>query len=56
MVDRRKINIDREKEMRTKDISNMISEGGLGADNYYNIVKHSSSEIDMVSEKKDNAN
>lgn len=37
--DRSKIVINKEKEMRTKDISKMISEGGLGADKYYNIKK-----------------
>lgn len=41
---RRTIEIDREKEMRSKGISKMISEGGLGADKYYNIHKVSSSE------------
>jgi len=39
---RRKIEIDREKEMRTKETSKMISEGGLGARTHYNIVKKSS--------------
>lgn len=42
--DRLKVNIDRDKEMRTKDISKMIGEGGLGADGYYEIKKESSSE------------
>lgn len=37
--DRKKIIIDKEKEMRTKEISTMINEGGLGAENYYNIEK-----------------
>ncbi|HLQ70693.1 MAG TPA: hypothetical protein VK142_02780 [Bacillota bacterium] len=44
MADRRKIKIDREKETRTEGISKMINEGGLGADKYYNIVKHPTSE------------
>ena len=39
---RRTIEIEREKEMRNKGISKMISEGGLGADKYYNIHKVSS--------------
>lgn len=38
--ERPKINIDKENEARTKEISRMISEGGLGSDNYYNIKKH----------------
>ena len=44
MTDRDRIQIDRKKEMRTKAISKMISEGGLGADNYYNIIKDPSIE------------
>lgn len=41
--DRLKIKIDRKKEMRTKEISKMIDEGGLGADRYYKIKKKESS-------------
>lgn len=41
--DRAKIEIDRKKETRTKEISKMISEGGLGARTYYNIKKNASS-------------
>ncbi len=44
MTDRDRIQIDRKQEMRTKAISRMISEGGLGADNYYNIIKDPSIE------------
>jgi len=44
MTDRGRIQIDMKKEMRTKAISKMISEGGLGADNYYNIIKDPSIE------------
>jgi hypothetical protein len=40
--DRAKIKINKEKEMRSKEISKMISEGGLGADKYYDIKKGSS--------------
>ncbi len=36
---RRKIVIDRSKEMRTKEISRMISEGGTGALHHYDIKK-----------------
>lgn len=38
--DRSKIKVDRKEEMRTKEISRMISEGGLGADMYYHIKKN----------------
>lgn len=41
--DKDKVKIEKKKEMRTKEISKMISEGGLGADNYYEIKKDSSS-------------
>jgi len=36
---RKKVKVDPKKEMRTKEISTMISEGGLGADRYYKIKK-----------------
>lgn len=51
MTDHYDIKIDKKKETRTKDISKMISEGGLGADKYYNIVKESTSEDDTDSSK-----
>lgn len=50
--DRLKINIDKDKEMRTKDISKMIGEGGLGADKYYDIKKTSTSESEEEKEDK----
>ena len=50
---RREIKVEREKEMRTKGISKMISEGGLGADKYYNIQKVSSEEEEEENDKKD---
>jgi len=37
--ERLKIVVDRDKEMRTKEISKMISEGGLGPTEYYDIKK-----------------
>lgn len=43
---RRTIEIEREKEMRNKAISKMISEGGLGAETYYKIRKVSSKQTD----------
>lgn len=39
MTKRDRMKIKKEKEMRTKEISKMISEGGLGSDEYYEIVK-----------------
>jgi len=50
---RGKIKIDKKKEMRTKDISRMIGEGGLGADKYYDIEKSSSNEEEKSIEKED---
>ncbi|MCZ2259900.1 hypothetical protein [Sporosarcina sp. G11-34] len=35
--DRKEIKV--ESEMRTKEISNMIDEGGLGAEEYYEVKK-----------------
>lgn len=37
--DKSRVEIKKEKEMRTEGISKMISEGGLGADKYYDIKK-----------------
>lgn len=31
--------VDKSEEMRTPEISEMIDEGGLGADKYYDVVK-----------------
>lgn len=44
MTDEERIKVNRKQEMRTKGISKMISEGGLGADNYYNIIKDPTAE------------
>ena len=41
MSDKKRLEIKKKNEMRTKDISEMIDEGGLGADKYYDIVKKS---------------
>lgn len=54
--DRAKIKIDRKKEMRTKEISKMISEGGLGADKYYDITKKSSSSEKETKSPKNSKN
>lgn len=37
--DKAKKKIDKRKEMRTQEISEMIDEGGLGADRYYDVIK-----------------
>lgn len=47
------IKIKKTNEMRTKGISKMISEGGLGADKYYNIVKEPASEEKEDSDETD---
>ncbi len=41
MSKRDRLKVDKKDEMRNKGISKMISEGGLGADTYYKIVKDS---------------
>lgn len=38
-----RIDVNKTREMRTKEIASMINEGGLGADTYYNIKKRSDS-------------
>lgn len=52
--DRIKININKDKEMRTKGISKMIGEGGLGADRYYEIEKKSAQKSDSDDNENDN--
>lgn len=56
MTDRERIEVDKTKEMRTKEISRMIDEGGLGADHYYHIIKESvaeqKKESDMITDTK----
>lgn len=42
--------------MRTKEISKMISEGGLGADKYYDITKKSSSSEKETKSPKNSKN
>lgn len=39
----KRVDIDKTNEMRTREISSMINEGGLGADKYYNIHKEAQS-------------
>src|SRR5690625_5466689 len=41
MTDRklRKVNLDKKREMRTEEISEMIGEGGIGAYSYYDFPK-----------------
>lgn len=49
---RRKIIVDRKKEMRTSETSRMISEGGLGNRTHYQIEKVSSPEKELQEIKK----
>src|SRR5690625_6266841 len=49
---RPKIQIDRDKETRTKEISKMIGEGGVGSRTYYYIEKVNS-EDSKIKEDKD---
>lgn len=44
MSKRDRLKVEKEEEMRTKGSSKMISEGGLGADPYYKIVKETDEE------------
>ena len=39
---KRKIIVDKTKETRSKEIADMINEGGLGSDEYYVIFKQQS--------------
>lgn len=39
--DHKNIVVDKSQEMRSKEISRMIGEGGLGADKYYSVKKSS---------------
>lgn len=51
--DRTKIEIDKKKETRTKEISKMINEGGLGERTYYDIKKTSPSNNESQEDNKD---
>lgn len=56
MEDKRKdMKIERKHERRTKGISKMIDEGGLGADKYYKIKKDTSTEEEIDKESKDSS-
>ncbi len=46
-----RIDIDKKKEMRTKEISKMIGEGGLGAYKYYDYPKKSKPKKETRSEE-----
>lgn len=53
MTDRKllRIDMDKKKEMRTKEISKMIDEGGLGAYQYYDYPKTSTPQKPTKSEE-----
>jgi len=53
MTERERLQIKKEKEMRTKEISKMISEGGLGSEKYYEIEKKTTEEETDEKMKKD---
>lgn len=44
--DHKNIVVDKSDEMRTKEISKMIDEGGLGADKYYSVKKTSPDDLE----------
>lgn len=54
--DRSEIKIEKKREMRTKDISKMIAEGGLGAEKYYDIKKGTAAEKNTETPKNDDEN
>lgn len=51
--DRKRIEIDKENEPRKKGISDMIDEGGLGSDKYYDIKKHDPAADAKTTKSKD---
>lgn len=51
--DRDEITLDKSKEIRSKEISKMIGEGGLGARKYYNIKKDPTKEKASEETNKD---
>ncbi|MEJ8766403.1 MULTISPECIES: hypothetical protein [unclassified Oceanobacillus] len=42
--EKQKITIDRTKETRSREIADMINEGGLGSEQYYVILKQQNDE------------
>jgi len=46
--------VKKENEMRTKGISKMISEGGLGSEKYYNIKKENAADQKQWKDEKEN--
>lgn len=48
------ITVDKREEMRSREISNMINEGGLGADEYYIIQKKMNASEQRDSRMKEN--
>lgn len=50
----RRINMDKKKETRTQEISEMIDEGGLGAYKYYDYPKKVSASKEPKSEEVSN--
>ena len=50
--DRKKI--VKKNEMRTEEIADMIGEGGIGADKYYDIKKKTADSMPIEKEEKNN--
>lgn len=44
MAEDKRIKVEKKNETRTKDISKMIGEGGIGAEKYYDVEKDPSTE------------
>ncbi|MBM7695693.1 hypothetical protein [Salimicrobium jeotgali] len=55
MEKQEKFTVNKKKQTRTKEISMMISEGGLGADRYYNIKYMKPSREKAAKKQKDGA-
>lgn len=51
--ERKRIHIDKKNETRTKEISKMISEGGLGSEKYYDIERSTTVPNKKTDESKD---
>ncbi|SDY08906.1 MULTISPECIES: hypothetical protein [Salimicrobium] len=55
MDKQKKFTVNKKKQTRTKEISTMINEGGLGADRYYNIKYMKPSRDKAAKKQKDEA-
>jgi hypothetical protein len=46
--------INKANEIRSQEIANMINEGGLGAEEYYVILKHRQAENKVIDKANEN--